>query len=379
MKTKKVISLILSVCIVISCFAGMQINSYAYGVAFNSGTYTVDKSVSSTVAVSGLWVTDGWGISGYGCKCNGVSGTQTATASSGNTFALEFTFDISSWDVGSYQAEGYLSLYNPSNALLNGTTRGYTTIEVTCGHNGAKTGSQTCTTSETCSVCGAVTAAALGHNYVSTVISPTCTSGGYTQHVCSRCSDSYTDKQTGALGHSWDSGVITTQPTCQATGVKTYTCTRCSTTRTEEIAKVDHNIVTLPAVSATCTQTGLTEGSQCSYCGTVFVAQTVTAALGHSWDEGVETKPATPTETGIMTYTCTRGCGATRTEDIPVLTGLLLAIYNAEQIIAEYENGDSLFTSNEGFESDWATFQQAYNNAIANKESSQEEQEAASL
>ncbi|MBQ6625161.1 MAG: hypothetical protein IIX39_05025, partial [Clostridia bacterium] len=283
MKLKRVLSAILALCIVASCFAGIQINSYAYSVSMD-GDVTVDKSVSTTVKVSGIWDASGANLEGQGCTCNGVAGTGKPITSSGTTYYLEYTFDVSTWALGTYQVDGYINMY----AVLNGwyvvrdTAHGYCNIIVTCSHSAGRTGSQTCTTDETCAVCGEVTKAALGHNYVSTVISPTCTSGGYTQHVCSRCSDSYTDKQTGALGHSWDSGVITTQPTCQATGVKTYTCTRCSTTRTEEIAKVDHNIVTLPAVSATCTQTGLTEGSQCSYCGTVFVAQTVTAALGHS-------------------------------------------------------------------------------------------------
>ena len=42
-------------------------------------------------------------------------------------------------------------------------------------------------------------------------------------------------------------------------------------------------------------------------------------ALGHSWDSGKVTKPATETETGVKTFTCTR-CGETKTEIIPKLT-----------------------------------------------------------
>ena len=40
-------------------------------------------------------------------------------------------------------------------------------------------------------------------------------------------------------------------------------------------------------------------------------------ALGHDWDDGVVTKEATETETGIMTYTCSV-CEATKEETIPV-------------------------------------------------------------
>ncbi len=43
-----------------------------------------------------------------------------------------------------------------------------------------------------------------------------------------------------------------------------------------------HNVVTDEAVAATCTATGLTEGSHCSVCNAVLVAQEVIPALGHT-------------------------------------------------------------------------------------------------
>ncbi len=45
-----------------------------------------------------------------------------------------------------------------------------------------------------------------------------------------------------ALGHDYDSGVITTEPTCEEKGVKTFTCSRCSETKTEEIDALGHII-----------------------------------------------------------------------------------------------------------------------------------------
>lgn len=44
----------------------------------------------------------------------------------------------------------------------------------------------------------------------------------------------------------------------------------------------------------------------------------VVAALGHDWDEGVVTTPATCTVDGVKTYTCSR-CGDTKTETIPAI------------------------------------------------------------
>ena len=63
----------------------------------------------------------------------------------------------------------------------------------------------------------------------------------------------------------------------------------------------------------TCTAKGYTTHT-CS-CGDSYV-DTYVDALGHAWDNGTVTKPATATETGIKTFTCTR-CSATKTETIP--------------------------------------------------------------
>ena len=69
------------------------------------------------------------------------------------------------------------------------------------------------------------------------------------------------------------------------------------------------DVVTAP----TCTAKGYTTHT-CA-CGDSYV-DTYVDALGHDWDEGKVTKPATATETGVKTFTCTR-CGETKTETIP--------------------------------------------------------------
>ena len=72
------------------------------------------------------------------------------------------------------------------------------------------------------------------------------------------------------------------------------------------------DVVTAP----TCTAKGYTTHT-CS-CGDSYV-DTYVDALGHSWDSGKVTKPATETEDGVKTYTCTR-CGETKTESIPAVS-----------------------------------------------------------
>ena len=120
---------------------------------------------------------------------------------------------------------------------------------------------------------------------------------------------------SAACEHQWDDGVVTTEPTCTQDGVRTYTCQRCGATRTEAIPATGHTVVTDPAVAATCTHTGLTEGSHCSACNTVIVAQTVVAKLPHDYVASVTTE-ATCTTDGVRTYTCS-ACSDSYTETIP--------------------------------------------------------------
>ena len=56
----------------------------------------------------------------------------------------------------------------------------------------------------------------------------------HTMH-CAECP--YTDVNT----HYWNSGEVTTEATCAAEGVKTYTCTQCGATKTEAIEKTSHS------------------------------------------------------------------------------------------------------------------------------------------
>ena len=67
-----------------------------------------------------------------------------------------------------------------------------------------------------------------------------------------------------------------------------------------------HELVVLPAVAATCTQTGLTEGARCAICQEVVVPQEVTRALGHD-RVAHDAKAVSCTEDGWAAYdTCTR-------------------------------------------------------------------------
>ncbi|MCM1168228.1 MAG: autotransporter adhesin family protein, partial [Lachnospiraceae bacterium] len=136
-----------------------------------------------------------------------------------------------------------------------------------------------------------LTIAAKGHTEVADAAkAPTCTETGLTEGShCSVCDKVLTEQQTvPALGHDWNDGVVTTAPTCTEKGVRMFTCKRdnCGETKTEDVDTTGHTEVTDAAKAPTCTETGLTEGSHCSVCGTVIKAQTIVPKTGHAWNDG---------------------------------------------------------------------------------------------
>ena len=108
-------------------------------------------------------------------------------------------------------------------------------------------------------------------------------------------------------------------PTCTAAGGYDLV-TRCTVCGEElsrahtEVPAFGHDLVDHAAKAPTCTEVGWNAWQECRRCDYSTYAEM--PALGHSWDEGKVTTPATATTDGVKTFTCTR-CGATRTETIP--------------------------------------------------------------
>ncbi|MGM9651213.1 MAG: endonuclease, partial [Faecousia sp.] len=169
-----------------------------------------------------------------------------------------------------------------------------------------------CTTETTLE---AVTIAATGHNWVEATdgenyLAPTCTETGLAYMVCSVCGEVGEGREIPALGHDMVAGTVH-PATCTEDGYTEYACSRCDATDVGDIvAATGHSEVTDAAVAPTCTETGLTEGSHCSVCNEVIVAQEVVPATGHTEVTDAAVAP-TCTETGLTEGSHCSVCGVT--------------------------------------------------------------------
>ena len=115
---------------------------------------------------------------------------------------------------------------------------------------------------------------------------------------------------SGKAEHTWNNGVVTKDPTETTAGEKTYTCQVCGKTKIEEIAQLSH--------THTFEKGWTSDNAYHWHASTCGHETEVSEKAEHTWDNGVITKEASETETGIITYTCTV-CDRTKTETIAVL------------------------------------------------------------
>ena len=150
----------------------------------------------------------------------------------------------------------------------------------------------------------------------------TCTEDGqivYTAAVVFR-DETYTDVKTvelPALGHDYDaeSAIWTWDEENYSSASVTVTCSRCG-----DVMTLEAEIMTLIS-EPDCLNPGTS-----AYIATASYEEQIfsdfrffeSEALGHDWDEGVETAAPGCTNAGLMLYTCRR-CGETRTEALDAL------------------------------------------------------------
>ncbi|MBR4056838.1 MAG: phosphodiester glycosidase family protein [Oscillospiraceae bacterium] len=147
----------------------------------------------------------------------------------------------------------------------------------------------------------------------------TCTATGLTDgKKCSVCGYVITEQQVIPMAdHTPDEAVVENEvaATCKVAGSydEVVYCSVCNTELSREqktVAQLLHTEETIPAVAATCTASGLTEGKKCSVCGDIIVAPQYVNALGHD-PVVVPAKAPTCTETGLTEGSKCDRCGVT--------------------------------------------------------------------
>ena len=108
--------------------------------------------------------------------------------------------------------------------------------------------------------------------------------------------------------HTFDAGVVTTPASETAKGVMTFTCTVCKYQKTKILDKLEH----VHTFDMDNWERDDENHWHPATCGHTEVKKDLAA---HTWNEGVITTPATETEEGVKTYTCTI-CGKTKTAPI---------------------------------------------------------------
>lgn len=166
------------------------------------------------------------------------------------------------------------------------------------------------------------------HNYVQTVIAPTCTTDGYTINQCSDCSLFYYSNNVSKLGHNYILS-NTVSVSCTVSGYDLYTCSRCNSTEKRNcVDAFGHSYTYTKTVAPTCTAQGY-DLYTCSVCNGKEKRNT-TSSTGHNYE--IRNNTATCTEAGIKTSVCSK-CGYTTITDSSALGHSYSKTYTAPTCI----------------------------------------------
>jgi len=143
-----------------------------------------------------------------------------------------------------------------------------------------------------------------------------CELGGTKTRSCLYCDKVYTET-IAPTTHTLTT-MPKVEPTCSSVGKTEGTkCSSCNKiiVAQNDISKLSHTVVVDNAVPATCSETGLTEGTHCSVCNATLVAQTTIKANGHSYGSWQIVSQATCTKNGTQKRVCSV-CSGTDTSSI---------------------------------------------------------------
>ena len=132
---------------------------------------------------------------------------------------------------------------------------------------------------------------AIGHKMSEFAVTkaPECTVAGSATSECLNGCGKTEKKEVPALGHDWNK-TAGTAASCSAEGKKDlWVCKTCGVTDKDNdgsaVAKLPHTPGVVPGKDATCTATGLTEGSKCLVCFAQIKAQDVIPMKAHALSE----------------------------------------------------------------------------------------------
>ena len=266
--------------------------TYMETAVYGAGTYEYSNGVWHIPACQGLYTTT-------------VTKEPTCTEAGSKTTAC-----------GCVDAEGN-ALYAPKVEEIPALGHDLTTTPgkaATCTEDGLTDGA-------TCSRCDheviQTVIPALGHADGELIVDneANCTVAGDGHYVCERCGRVSESVEIPATGHNAGNPVTENEKkvTCEADGSydTVVYCTACSAELSRETTTVTapgHNYETVPGKAPTCTETGLTDGEQCTVCQNWKTEQTVIPATGHTpvVDEAVE---STCTATGLTEGSHCSVCG----------------------------------------------------------------------
>ncbi|MCM1392886.1 MAG: InlB B-repeat-containing protein, partial [Ruminococcus sp.] len=274
-------------------------DTYTETIAKTAHTVVIDKAVAATCTTAGK-------TEGSHCSvCGTVIVEQSTIAATDHSYTSKVTkaATCTAEGVKTFTCSKCNDTYTETIAKTAHTVVIDKAVTATCMAVGKTEGSH-------CSVCGTVIVeqqeiAKKAHTPVTdAAVAATCTKTGKTEGShCSVCDTVIVAQQTvPTKAHEYTSE-ITKEATCSAEGVRTYACKNCTANYTEAIAKIAHTSVKDAAVASTCTKTGKTEGSHCSVCGTVIVAQQTVPTKAHEYTSEI-TKEATCSAEGVRTYAC---------------------------------------------------------------------------
>ena len=182
-------------------------------------TPATDAAVEATCSATGL-------TEGSHCSvCNAVITAQQVVAKKVHTVVVDAAVDATCDSTGLTEGN-HCSVCNATLVAQRVTSKlthvlsvKITDIPETCSDDG--------TYYIECTLCHIILERGIlesGHDYEATVVPPTASAQGYTQHVCSRCNDTYTDTIVPALGFTGLAYVINEDGrTCTITGLGSVT------------------------------------------------------------------------------------------------------------------------------------------------------------